>query len=88
MGGREPRLVHRALDRIGQQGVAQLAGQRRPAGVAGQRRREHVVTPLEHRQHELPRAPRVGEAVQADERRAGSAAVERGEGGPYADSLS
>ena len=55
------------------------ARERRPAGVARQRRREHVVPALERGQHQLPRAPRVGEAVQQHERLARAAAVRRGE---------
>ena len=43
--------------------------------MAGQRRGQHVVPALERGQHELPRAPRVGEPVQEHERRAGAAAV-------------
>ena len=81
VGGLEARVVHRALDRVGDQRVrSTLAVERRPARVAGQRRREHVVAALERGQHELPRPPRVHEAVQAHERRAGAAAVRRTEG--------
>jgi hypothetical protein len=57
-----------ALDRVGDQGVADLTVKRRPAGVAGQRRREYVVGALEPGQDEIPTAPGIGEAVQAYER--------------------
>jgi hypothetical protein len=43
--------------------------------MGGEGEREHVVTLLEHRVHELPRLPRVAEPVQADDRRAGAAAM-------------
>lgn len=49
----KPRAVHRVLDRVSDQGVADLALKRRPAGVAEQRRREYVVMALEFLQHEL-----------------------------------
>jgi hypothetical protein len=75
----EARLVHRALDGVGEHGVADLPLDRRAAGVAGQRRCEHVVMGLERRQHQLPGAPGVGEAVQAHERRPGAAAMRCGE---------
>jgi 5,10-methylenetetrahydromethanopterin reductase len=65
---------------LGQRAIGQLALERRSAGVAGQRRCEHVVMALEHRQDELPRPPRVHEAVQADQRRATAATVRSGEG--------
>jgi hypothetical protein len=80
VGGLEARRVHRPLDRVGQHVVVDIAVERRPAGVTGQRGRENVVAALERRQDELPRAPRVGEAVQAHERRPGAAPVEGGEG--------
>ena len=47
----------------------------RPAGVAGQGRSQDVVTALQGGQDELPGAPGVGEAVQADQRRSGAAPV-------------
>ena len=50
-----------------------------PARVPGQRQREHVVPALERGQHELPHAPRVGEAVQQHQRRPGAAAMRRRE---------
>src|SRR5215471_18248813 len=52
---------------------------RRPACVPGKRRGEDVVAALERRQDELPGPPRVHEAVQADERRTGAAAMRSGE---------
>jgi hypothetical protein len=81
--GLKARLVHGALDRIGDEGAADLAFQRRPARVPRQGRREHVVVALQRRQHQLPRPPRVGEAVQADQRRSAAAAVGRGEDGVH-----
>jgi hypothetical protein len=41
--GLEARFVHRALDRVRDQGVGDLTVKWWPARVAGQRRREHVV---------------------------------------------
>ena len=76
---RSPRRPSRARPRRGGRRRVDLALERRPARVAEQRRGEHVVVALERRQHELPRPPRVGEAVQADQRRPGAAAVGRGE---------
>ena len=61
-----------------------LARERRPAGVAGQGRRQHVVAALQRGQHELPGPPGVGEAVQADQRRAGAAAMRGREAGDHA----
>ena len=75
VGGRDAGLVHGALDPVGQGVVRDLAVDRRPARVAGERRGEHVVLPLQRRQHELPGPPGIGEAVHADQRRAGSAAM-------------
>ena len=83
VGGLEPGLVHRPLDPVGEHLVADLALDRRAAGVAGEGQREHVVLGLELRQDQLPAAPGVGEPVQADHRRAGAAAVNRGEGGVH-----
>ncbi len=77
--GLEAGRVHRALDRVGQDVGADLALEPRTAGVADERRGEHVVMAFERRKHELPGAPRAGEAVQQDERRPGAAAVRRGE---------
>jgi hypothetical protein len=75
VGCLESSLVHRALDRAGERGLADLSLDRRAARVAGQRERQHVVTVLQGGQDELPGAPRVEEAVQADERRPGAPAV-------------
>ena len=47
---------------------ADLAAERRAAGMPRERGRQDVVAPLERRQHELPGAPGVGEAVQAQQR--------------------
>jgi len=71
----EARRVHRALHRVGQRAAPDGALDRRPARVPGERRRQDVVPALEVRQDELPRAPRVEEAVQQHERRPGAAAV-------------
>jgi hypothetical protein len=68
VSARDARVVERALEGVGERRVAHRGPERRAAGVAGQREREHVVPPLERRQDELPRAPGVGEAVQADAR--------------------
>jgi hypothetical protein len=76
----EAGLVHRALDRVGEQGVADLAHDRRAARVPGQRQGEDFVTALQRRQDELPGAPGVDEAVEADQRRPGAAAVRGREG--------
>jgi hypothetical protein len=76
---RKARPVHRALDLVGDRRVADLALDRRPAGVARERQREDVVAALERREDELPRAPGLGEAVQAHERRPGACAVRCGE---------
>jgi hypothetical protein len=81
MRGLQARFVHRALDRVGDQGVADLSFEARPARVAYEGRGEHLVTALEIRQHELPGPPGVREAVQAYERRPGSATVRWGEDG-------
>jgi hypothetical protein len=72
-------FVHRTLDCIGSKHRTGGARDRRPSCVTRQRRREHVMAALEHRQHELPRPPRVHEAVQADEWRAGAASMRRRE---------
>src|SRR5262249_44293406 len=71
----EPGLVHRALDGVGDQGRGEVALERRPAGMPGQRRGEDVVVALELTEHELPDPPGAGEAVQADERPPGPAAM-------------
>jgi hypothetical protein len=71
----EARRVHRALDRVGEHGIADRSLDRRPAGVTGERRRQDVVPPLQRGQDELPAAPGVGEPVQAHERRPRAAAV-------------
>ena len=55
--------------------------------MAGQRGREHVVALLERGQHELPRPPRVGEAVEQEERLARAAAVGGGEHGRHGPSV-
>jgi hypothetical protein len=79
VSGREACGVHRALDRVGQRVHRDGPVERWAAGVPGHGGSEHVVLALEHRQHELPGPPRVGEPVQADERRPGAAAMERRE---------
>jgi len=77
---RSPRAaVRQALDRVGEQVGGDRAVEPRPARVPGERRGQHVVPALERGQHELPRPPRVGEAVQADQRFPGAAAVRCGE---------
>jgi hypothetical protein len=73
--GLEARRVHRALDRVGEHGIADRSFDRRPAGVTGERRRQDVVPPLQRGQDELPAAPGVGEPVQAHERRPRAAVV-------------
>ena len=83
---REARIVHRALDRVGERPAVEGGRERRPPGVAGQRRGEHVVPPLEVPQDELPGAPGVREAVDAHERRAGAAAMGRREARVHARS--
>jgi hypothetical protein len=47
--------------------------------VAWKRQGQHVVVALQGGQDQLPRSPRVHEAVNADERLARTAAMERGE---------
>lgn len=64
----EARFVHRPLDLVGEQVVADLPLDRRPARVPGERRGEHLVTALERGQDQLPGAPGVGEAMQAHQR--------------------
>ena len=76
----EAGLVHRPLDRVGEHGVAHLPFDRRPTRVAGERGRQDIVTALERGQNELPDAPRVGEAVEANQWRTGAAAMSRSEG--------
>lgn len=49
VGSVEAGLVHRALDRVGQQGVGDLPLDSRPARVPGQRKGEDVVVALERR---------------------------------------
>jgi hypothetical protein len=61
--GLDARLVHRALDRVGQRDVGDISLDRRSAGVPGQRRGQDVVPAMQGGKDELPRAPRVGEAV-------------------------
>jgi hypothetical protein len=79
--GREAGLVHRGLEQVGRgAGVERVRVQRRPAGVADERGSKDIMSLLERRQDQLPRAPRVGEAVQAHHRLAGAAAVCGGEG--------
>jgi len=81
--GLEARVVHRPLELVGDEVGGDLSVERRAAGVADERRGEHVVMLLELRQHEVPGAPGVHEAVEEDERRAGAAAVEGGELGGH-----
>ena len=64
----------------GRRSLVTACVERRAARVADERRGEHVVVALELREHEVPGAPGVGEAVQEHERRPGAAAVGRGEG--------
>jgi hypothetical protein len=73
--GLEARLVHSALDRVGERGVAHLPLDRRPTRVPGEGQGQDVVSALERGQNELPGAPGVGEAVEAYERRPGAFAV-------------
>jgi hypothetical protein len=75
VGGFEARVVHGTFGRVGHQLSGGRAFERRPARVAGEGRGEDVVPALERGQHELPGAPRLHEAVQAEERRAGAAAM-------------
>ena len=84
MRGRKTGGIHRPLDRIGDRRRIDRALQRRSAGVADQRRRQHVVVALQRRQHQLPAPPRVGEAVQAHQRRTGAAAMRGGEARDHA----
>ena len=79
MGGVESRVVHRTFDRVRQDGVGHRPVDPRAARVSRQRQRQHVVPVLERRQHELPGAPGVDEAVQCHERRTAAAAVGGGE---------
>jgi hypothetical protein len=72
-------LVELALERVEQRDLVDALADRRTAGVAGERGREHVVTALQRGQHELPGVPRVGEAVQQQQRRALTAAMGGGE---------
>ena len=44
--------------------------------MARERDRQHLVAALERRQHELPRAPRVGETMEAHQRRTGAAVAD------------
>ncbi len=71
--------VERPLDHVEEFANPGLVGGRRTARVTGQRRRQHVVPACECREHELPGPPRVGEPVQAQKRRTGTAAVGRRE---------
>jgi hypothetical protein len=73
--GLEARVVHRPLDRVREQGVADVAIEPRPARVAEQRRSQHVVPALERRQRQLPGPPGVREPVQAHERGPGTTAM-------------
>ncbi len=57
------------------------AVERGPARVVDECRRQLVVVALEMREHEIPSAPAVGEAVNQYERRPGATAVQGGEGG-------
>ena len=72
MGPLDPCLVEQGLDVVGQSGVGRFL-ERRPPGVAGQRGSEDVVATLERGADEVPRSPRVREAVQAEERRQSTA---------------
>ena len=81
MGGLHPGLTHRTLDGVGERAIRDLTLDRRSARVPGQCGCEHVMPALESGQHELPGAPGVQEAVEADERLAGASAVGWGEGG-------
>lgn len=77
----EARLVEQLLDEPEQRLAVERLGERGAAGVAGQGRREDLVASLERGQDELPRPPRVEEAVQQQEPRALAAAMRRGKRG-------
>ena len=83
VGGLEAGVVHRALDRVGiaPRSISPSSGgpPACPGSVGASTR-----VALERGQHELPGSPRVREAVQADERRPGAAAVRWGERGVQA----
>ena len=84
MGGFESGLVHRALHPGGEGLIGDLAVDRRAAGMAGERDGQYVVTALEGGENKLPAAPRVTQAVYADQRGSRAAAVRGGEGGVHA----
>jgi len=72
-------LIEGTLDVVDEHVLVDIAVDRLPSRMPGKRRHEHVVLALEQGQDELPRAPRVGEAVQAEKRRPGAATMERHE---------
>src|SRR5436190_24086201 len=75
MGLLDPCVVEQLLDRWEHGVPRELRGHRRAAIVAGKRGGEDVVVLLERGNHGRPRLPRVGEAVEQDEGRAGAATV-------------
>ena len=77
----ESGLVHRPLERVGQEIVSHPAVERRPARMSDERRREHLVMALEVRKHQIPGSPAIDEAVDQQQRRPAATAVKGGEAG-------